>query len=255
LNAIDNILQAFEPVALADTDRVRLADRRDTKYIFHLSQLPFLLGQLQAHYSILDINHRRTAAYETLYYDTPDLQMYRSHHNGQLSRYKIRHRTYRDSGVGFLEVKFRNNKGRTIKSRMAEAAALPAWHGPAADFLSGHAPYAPGNLVPSARVNYSRITLVSTTAVERLTFDLGLQFIKGHTCLRQDQLVIAELKQEKALRSPFTDVMKQLRIGEASISKYCIAVASTHREIKKNHFKDILSSIQNISNHDTIANC
>lgn len=255
MNPLNDILYAFEPITLADTDRVSLADRHDTKYLFHLSQLPLLLGRLQAHYTILDINHRRTAAYETLYYDTPDLQMYRSHHNGQLNRYKIRHRTYRDSGAGFLEVKFRNNKGRTIKSRTAESTALEAWHGSAADFLSGHAPYAPASLLPSVRVNYSRITLVSMTDVERLTFDLGLQFIKDRTCLSHNQLVIAELKQEKVLRSPFTDMMKQLRIQEASISKYCIAVASTHRGIKKNHFKPILSSIQNISNHDAIASC
>ena len=43
--------------------------------------------------------------------------MFHNHHNGKLNRYKIRFRDYINTKNSFLEVKFKTNKGETIKSR------------------------------------------------------------------------------------------------------------------------------------------
>ena len=64
-----------------------------------------------------EIDGQRLTAYDTLYYDTLDLQMYLRHHDRQLRRQKIRVRTYVDSQLTFLEVKNKSNKGRTLQAR------------------------------------------------------------------------------------------------------------------------------------------
>jgi hypothetical protein len=50
--------------------------------------------------------------YETTYLDTEGREMFMAHQNGRTVREKIRVRTYKDSGLTFLEVK-NKNKQRT----------------------------------------------------------------------------------------------------------------------------------------------
>ena len=99
-------------------DNVRLMDRTDTKFSFHSSQLFSILDDIKFDYTALEISGKRFAEYHTLYYDTKKLDLYMHHQNGGLNRYKVRHRTYVDSQLGFLEVKFKNNKERTKKTRI-----------------------------------------------------------------------------------------------------------------------------------------
>ena len=40
------------------------------------------------------------------------------HQNKKLNRYKIRQREYLISDISFFEIKFKSNKGRTIKKRI-----------------------------------------------------------------------------------------------------------------------------------------
>jgi len=243
------ILGRYEPISLSGMESVKLMDRTDTKYTFHVSQLATVLSLMQPHYRTLEIEGKRMAAYRTLYYDTADLQLYTRHHNGKLNRYKVRHRTYVDSGLGYLEVKFKTNTGRTIKDRIREGEAPYRWNEEALLFLGKKTPYDPFALLPALWVNYSRITLVSRHSTERLTIDLGLEFIRGSERQHLGHLVIAEVKQEKAGSSIFAEAMKTLRIAEGSVSKYCMAVAYTCQGVKKNAFKEKLLSIQKLSNY------
>ena len=95
-------------------------NRIDTKFAFNENFLPELLDLLKPYYNCLQIENKQIANYQTLYYDTSDLMLYYKHHNGSLNRYKVRQRTYLDSNLCFLEVKFKNNKGRTIKERIKQ---------------------------------------------------------------------------------------------------------------------------------------
>jgi hypothetical protein len=90
-----------------------------------------------------------------------------------------------------------------------------------------------GNLM----VNYKRMTLVNKTSKERLTFDLDLTFIKDQNEVIYNQLVVAEVKQEKLGASPIIDVFKKYNLRAGSISKYCLGVMSTDRDVKHNRFK------------------
>ena len=145
-------------------------------------------------------------------------------------------------------------KGKTFKSRIKELEVQKNWNSESTQFLLKKTPYIPSTLIPALWVNYSRITLVSIESKERLTLDLNLEFKKGDNEQKLHQLIIAEVKQEKAKGSPFINIMKQLHIREGSISKYCMAMAYTEPSIKTNRFKAKLLSIKKILDYDTITN-
>jgi hypothetical protein len=229
-------------------DGVKLMDRTDTKFTFNVSELPAILSEAQNHYRILDIEGNRISRYKTLYFDTENFDLYNKHHSGKLNRYKIRHRTYVESNLGFLEVKFKNNKGRTLKTRIKETTVPDLNTGKAFDFLKNTLPFDPNVLLPKIWINYSRITLVNKTSAERLTLDLNLEFEKDGQTQLMDQLVIAEVKQDSKLASPFVTIMRDKHIRQGSISKYCFGVASSFSEVKKNNFKRKLLNVTKIIN-------
>ncbi|MGZ4036671.1 MAG: polyphosphate polymerase domain-containing protein, partial [Bacteroidia bacterium] len=178
------------------------------------------------------------------YYDTPAFDLYTEHHNGKLNRYKIRHRTYVESDLGFLEVKFKNNKGRTIKERIRKIDVPYIWEGESEFFLHKQLPFEPQTLLPVIWVNYGRHTLVNKNGGERLTIDVDLEFVRGGISKNLNAIVIAEVKQEKRKASPFIDVMKKYHIREGSISKYCMGIALTCDTVKKNNFKSKLLTLK-----------
>ena len=254
MNNINDILNSFTPITLKEMDGVKLMDRTDTKFTFKLDLLPQILKELVPFYNCLHIESKTMSKYQTLYYDTDNLMLYNKHHNGELNRFKIRHRTYVDSQLGYLEVKFKNNKGRTIKDRIKEKDPKKVLEDKSYSFLKEELPFDPNTLMPAVWVNYSRITLVNKFSAERLTIDLNLEFKKDNNTVNLDELVIAEVKQEKKKPSPFILVMKKLHVREGSISKYCFAIAFMYSEAKKNNFKEKLLSLKHIINHDIITN-
>jgi hypothetical protein len=235
-------------------DGVKLMDRTDTKFTFRLSQLAEVLAEAAPFYRCLEIENERVSRYRTLYYDTSDLMLYNKHHSGALNRYKIRHRTYVESNLGYLEVKFKNNKGRTIKERIKQKTADESFSETASKFLSEELPFNPSTLLPVVWINYGRITLVNRESAERVTIDLDLEFKRDSESMKLDNLVIAEVKQDKRRPSPFLAIMKRMHIREGSISKYCFAIAFTRDDVKKNNFKEKLFSLKHIINHDVITN-
>jgi hypothetical protein len=226
---------------------VKLMDRTDTKYAFNIIELAQVLETAQNHYKILSINEHRISRYKTLYYDTDNFDLYNQHHSGKLNRYKIRHRTYIESNLGFLEVKFKNNKGRTIKTRIKELETPDLKTEHPYTFLKKSLPFNPSSLVPKIWINYSRITLVNKTSAERITIDLSLEFQKDSIKKNLDHLVIAEVKRDSKIDSFFVSIMRNHRIREGSISKYCFGVASICNDVKKNNFKAKLLNLDKLT--------
>lgn len=248
------ILQRFDPISLDEMDRVKLMNRTDTKFLFTEQQFIRVLEDVLEHYRVLEVNGTRASRYKTLYYDTPQLDLYTDHHKGKLNRYKVRHRTYVETDVGFLEVKFKNNKGRTIKDRICESEVPQSWHGDTEAFLRKVQPFDPHTLQPVLWVNYTRQTLVHKTDAERLTLDTDLEFVKDGVTKKLEGLVIAEVKQDKRKSSYFIKMMKKYHIREGSISKYCMGIALTCSQVKKNNFKNKLITLNNILHEYTYAN-
>ena len=111
-------ISLFEPISLSEMDSVKLMNRSDTKFVFSNQTLLQTLPKLQGYYRVLEIENIRLSSYQSLYYDTEDFQFYHQHHNGKTNRNKVRYREYIDSGISFLEIKHKNNKGKTIKKRI-----------------------------------------------------------------------------------------------------------------------------------------
>ena len=241
LETLDNILEGFDPITLQQMDSVKLLDRVDTKFMFRAQQLPVLLERMKKDYFILEISGKRYTNYETLYFDTEGFGLYVMHHNGKLNRYKFRARRYVESNLCFFEVKFKNNKGRTIKDRIKRPEIIKNISDKAEELVRTASTVDPGVLKPQLWVNYLRITFVNKHSQERLTVDTGLHFVDDAGKVLYDGLVIAEVKQGSGLdKSPFIALMREFKIQQKSISKYCLGVISLHPELKHNRFKPTL---------------
>ena len=120
INSLVNNTTQFSPIYLKNMDEVKLMNRSDTKFTFSVRKLPILLEKLVPFYDVLEIKGKRLHSYKSLYFDTDDRKFYNDHHNRRVNRHKIRFREYEDSGLIFLEVKCKNNKGKTIKKRMTD---------------------------------------------------------------------------------------------------------------------------------------
>ena len=195
---------------------------------------------------------KRIAHYNTLYYDTPDAQMYVAHHDRKLTRQKLRARIYCDTGAAFCEIKNKNNKKRTKKKRIpievSQFGDMLAYT-EARTFVTEKLHYEVSSLIPQVENEFDRITLVNKGRTERLTIDSDIRFINRHTGLSAavPDLVIIELKQDGNIPSFFKRVLLALRIKPKRISKYCLGTVLTNPEIKANRFKRKLRYINKLS--------
>jgi len=249
------ILNNFDSISLNQLGNAKLMDRTDTKFIFHYNELPSILNDLKLHYKCLEIEGVINSTYETLYFDTINNLQYIQHHNGKANRYKIRFRNYIESKIGYLEIKLKSNKDRTIKTRI-KSKLEDSLTETQKIFIESNSNLNPELLIPKVWINYKRICLVSKTSNERLTLDTNLEIINGSKNILLDKLVIAEVKREGKNHSHFIDTVKRHSVREGGISKYCLGIALTTKNIKTNRFKEKLIKINTIQNdaRNTINN-
>ena len=237
MKAINNILSSFDPISLNQMDEVKLMNRTDTKFVFEYSLLEKVMEEIKSHYYVLDIDGVRLNAYRSLYFDTEDFKFYFEHHNGKKNRNKVRYREYIDSGLCFFRSKEKNNKGKTIKERI-RVAKIPASLTEEGNRFVHQIMGRYDDLVAKHWNKFSRITLVNKHIKERLTIDLGITFEAEERHSQLDNMVIAEVKQEKVnYASTFMRVIKKLGVRPFRISKYCMATASLFPKLKNNNFK------------------
>lgn len=248
---INKLLSAFSPITLEQMGAIRLMNRTDTKFVTTEEKLMRLLSAVSNEYYAQEVDTRRVADYYTLYYDTPAREMYLAHHNKRKSRQKLRVRSYMRTTLDFLEVKTKDNHGRTKKVRIAlddfnraisagEEIAPTAFHSSrdVPMFLSEYLRYDASEMLPSLENRFNRITLVNKGMTERLTIDTGIRFHNMATDERMDitGLVIIELKRDGAVPSPILPRLNALRIKPMGFSKYCMGMAMTDDALKRNLF-------------------
>ena len=250
MNFDQNILQwlvQLQPISLDEMSGIKLMNRTDTKFVTNKSKLVELLELAQGQYFAQQIDGQRIANYRTTYWDTPAHRFFLEHHNGRAPRQKIRVRTYMDSDLTFLEVKTKNNHGRTKKKRITvpsqerkdvvEAGGTP--------FIQGLTGATFDDILPTVQNQFQRITLVNYGKTERLTIDFNVQFHNYETSrgTGTGDLVIIELKRDGNVFSPVLDMLRQLRIKPSGFSKYCIGSVMTNDQLKTNLFKPKLVRI------------
>jgi len=177
--------------------------------------------------------------------------MFTDHHNRKLVRQKVRTRVYVSSGLTFLEIKRKNNKGRTKKKRIqipnSDFTDFRA-NEEADAFLAEKSDYTADMISPRMETIFRRITLVNKAKTERLTIDSSLRFVNHDTGLESGlkDAVIIELKQDGRCYSEMRNIMLDLRIKPMRISKYCIGITLTQPDAKSNRFKLKVRKIEKI---------
>jgi hypothetical protein len=230
----------FSPITLSEMDEVRLMNRMDTKFVVNLNLIPEVLQSVVNDYRILEISNNRLMTYDSKYYDTENLSFYLNHHNKRANRIKIRKRNYVESGITFLEIKRKDNKGITHKSRIPIDNFSTQLSKEGQEFIT-ETVRKELDISLSISNRFNRITLVSKHDVERVTMDFNLGF-DGNVL--NENLAIIELKQEKLDRtSKLFQALKQRQIHPYSISKYCIGMATTQPNLKQNYFKHKILTI------------
>ena len=244
-----DLIGSFSPITLEQMSGVKLMNRTDTKFVTTLDRLRLLLEMAQQDYYIQEIDGERNMAYDTTYFDTTEFDMYRQHQYGHTNRQKIRFRTYVSSHLQFMEVKTKNNHGRTKKKRI-EVTDMDVTDVVKREFLEKHLRYGVDTLQPAINNHFRRITLVNKAKTERLTIDSELCFHNLVSGVDKDmgELVIIELKRDGLVFSPVLEMLRQLRIHPHGFSKYCMGSALTNPELPVNRFKTKLRDIDIIMN-------
>lgn len=248
------VWKAMGGISLDEMDSIKLMNRIDSKFVTSESVLVQILDEATARgYRVCTIDGQQVLSYYSVYYDTPDLFMYTAHETGRKTRQKIRVRTYLISGITYLEIKKKNNKGRTKKKRIqipigdrmdfsknAEAAA----------FINEQSWFSADGLVPECTTEFDRITLVNAAKTERLTIDMNLHFHNFSSGLDGNlkDAVIIELKQDGRAASEMKEILFNHRIHPFRISKYCMGVVLTEPRARVNRFKQKLHMIEKIIN-------
>jgi hypothetical protein len=252
---VERSLAPIVGATLEELDSFALQNRVDTKFVLTELQVAHILQTVGARYVAIEVNGIRANHYQTAYFDTVNWDMYRDHHNGRRDRFKVRYRSYMDTGVSFLEVKRKNNRDRTIKTRIRATNTFATLVGKEAAFVAAQTPYAVGSLVPTVRNHFLRISLASRDEVERLTLDFSLSSVLGDSQRSAPNLVIAEVKQPRfTASSPFVGLLREMRIEPTAFSKYCLAVAQLADGVKRNNFKQRLLLLDRLGQAPLVGN-
>lgn len=165
----------LRPISLADLNAAAsLQMRVDRKYIVNAEQLEAMIDALATRLAALEINGQRAFGYESVYFDTPDLESYLSAAYRRRARFKVRTRSYLDDGFTMLEVKTRGTRNVTVKNRQQyrfddRGIVVPESY-EFVDSATGRVGLG-AQLSPVLRTEYDRTTLVDLDDIARLTID------------------------------------------------------------------------------------
>ncbi len=246
---IEQVIQKLPPITLEQMSGIKLMNRIDKKYIINVKNLPLLLEMAKNDYYVQETDGTRFSLYRSCYYDTADANMYMIHEDGKKTRQKIRVREYVYSKLTFLEIKDKNNKGRTSKTRIKVPDTEVLGQEEAKEFLDERSKYPPETINKRLQNQFYRITLVNKLKTERLTIDMEIKYHNyktGNDAINEN-LCIIELKRDGNKPSPFLDYFFKLRIKNKGISKYCYGMMLTDSSLKMNRFKPVMRYIQKIT--------
>jgi len=221
-------LAGLPAVSLEELDaRAALQRRVDEKYLVSWDEFERLVAALAGDHEALEIDGARAFAYESVYFDTPDLRNFHDHVEGRTPRVKLRSRLYADAGVSAFEVKVKRADGDMDKAAMAQDAADHGKLTPEARrFALEQLGEALGmdelpQLERTLVTRFERATLVSVSGADRITCDTGLELRRpdGSAVRLVEGRVLLESKSESG-DSDADRLLRELGIEPISMSKY-----------------------------------
>ena len=248
---IDTALEAMTSIDLDELNALAaLQSRVDRKYLLSATAATRLLQRLGDSARVLQIEGERETRYSSVYFDTPELDCYRSAAHRRRRRFKVRTRSYASTADCFLEVKTRGGRSLTVKNRTEHpAGALDRLGGDGRRYVAavldaaGIDPSAARVVEPVLRTDYRRATLYLPAGDSRLTIDSGLYWQGSGRCCGQscglDELVVVETK------SPGTPgradrLLWAAGIRPARVSKYGTGMALLHPDLPSNRWHRVL---------------
>lgn len=247
---IDCLLKVMPTISLDEMSGIRLMNRTDTKFLASKVLLMQVLAMAKDEYYVQQIQGKLITQYRTVYWDSDDYRFYHMHQIGRRPRTKVRVRTYEDSeGLTFLEVKKKDNHGKTKKKRIQVASQEEVFECGGDDFVMKHTNSSLQEFHPCLQNHFHRITLVNRGKTERLTIDFDIDYTNFDTnrVASSDQLAIIELKRDGLVFSPIKDILMQLRIKPHGYSKYVIGSHMTNPDLRSNLLKEKMRYITKIN--------
>lgn len=233
------------PISLAEVNEdTGLMRRVDKKFLLTRAQLAALLERLDENFRVMEISGRRVFGYSSTYFDTAELDQFRAHRQGRRRRFKVRTRTYLDSGLCMFEAKLKGARGETDKHRIPHPLDQQTYmNSDAEDFLSElldeHYGIPLPELIPVMTIDYLRGTLVNPNSQERVTCDVGLLCRDDDQQVNGPDLVVVETKSADG-KGVADKVLAELGIRHLSMSKYCVGIALLHPHLPANKWNRVL---------------
>ena len=213
--------------------------RVDRKYLVPTADVGPLLAALADRARVLQIDGHRLFSYRTIYFDTADRVSYLAATRRRPRRFKVRTRTYLDSGECWLEAKTKDGRGRTVKTRLPYVLRHSTeLVGPAAGFLAGALARETADptgdvarLAPVLETHYQRATLFLPGDAARVTIDSGFTASEpGAAGLQVRGHVFLETK--SGTRASTADrALWRMGHRPVKVSKYATSLAALHPEL------------------------
>jgi hypothetical protein len=236
----------LRPISLEElNERASLLTRVDRKYLLPIAELPLLLTTIANSIRVLDTGGRRQFAYRSEYFDSPGLTCYLDAAHRRRRRFKVRIRSYLDSGAQFVEVKTRGPRGSTIKRRNAYSGDGRRLGPDALDFVQAtlarsgcQADLTTFDFALSS--SYQRTTLFLPRTNSRVTIDTEIAWsLPGGAVIRLPEMAVVESK--SSLVPPELDrVLWSLRYRPCSVSKYGTGLAALRPDLPAHRWRPVL---------------
>ncbi len=256
--ALEDAVRDRAPIGLAEViDQAALQTRVDRKFLLTPEEFTALARKLGEDFRIMEIDGLRTFRYESVYFDTEDFAQYRAHRQGRRRRYKVRSRTYADTGLSMFEIKTKGLRGATVKHRIEqELDETGQLTDRSLQFLDEVVSREYGEQVPKLRPvldsSYIRGTFVNPLDGERVTCDVDLGYAHGGQQLQGPDLIVVETKSADG-RGASDQALAALGIRPVSMSKYCIGIALLNPELPANKWSRLLTQRFDSAPHSTRA--
>lgn len=239
-------LDRLGPIDLDGLNRqAALLTRVDRKYLVPRSVADDLVHELADRALALEIGGVRRFGYRSVYLDTPALASYHGAAQPRRRRFKVRIRSYLDSGERFVEVKTRGRRGVTAKERR------PAAHSDALD-AAGHAYVREvladagidttdvDDLAPSLVTRYDRSTLFIPASAGRMTIDTSVSWrLPDGAGFASPGLTIVETKSGGSA-SDADRLLWSMKQRPRTVSKYATGLAVLRPDLPSNRWRPVM---------------
>ncbi len=221
--------------------------RIDRKYVVTAAQYAAWLTALQPELCVLEIDGRTSFHYASTYFDTPSHTSFLSSAQKRRFRFKVRVRTYLDSGLRYVEVKVRDSREGTEKLRQpCSASSTQGLDTEAQTFVArvllkaGIPSHVARDLVPALETHFTRTTLLVRTSGCRVTVDTELTFAAENSQeIGFPELLILETKSDS--HDTHADkVLWRMGVRPQRLSKFAIGSALLNAELPSNKWSRIM---------------